>query len=132
MVACQTSFKPQPHAPYSFFSQASVRYDGTMPIWVYPLPSNTDGCEYIGSTMNSLQTLPQWRAYFGQPTAPILGTMNAMYPLGKFIRVFISAFIGDRFGQKIPMYLGVTLLILGASLQGRSRISQYSSSHVSS
>jgi MFS family permease len=71
--------------------------------------------------MNGLQTLPQWRAYFGQPTAAILGTMNAMYPLGKFIGVFISAFIGDRFGRKIPMYLGLTLLILGAGLQGGSR-----------
>jgi MFS family permease len=71
--------------------------------------------------MNGLQTLPQWRAYFGQPAASILGTMNAMYPLGKFIWVFISAFIGDRFGRKIPMYLGVTLLILGAGLQGGSR-----------
>jgi MFS family permease len=71
--------------------------------------------------MNGLQTLPQWRAYFGQPTAPILGTMNAIYPLGKFIRVFISAFIWDRFGRKIPMYLGLTLLILGAGLQGGSR-----------
>lgn len=70
--------------------------------------------------MNGLQTLPQWRAYFNHPTAPILGAMNAMYPLGKFFGVFLSAFLGDRFGRKIPLYLGLTLLLLGAGLQGGS------------
>jgi len=71
--------------------------------------------------MNGLQSLPQWRAYFNHPTAPILGTMNAMYPLGKWFGVFLSAFLGDRYGRKIPMYVGLTLLLLGAGLQGGAR-----------
>lgn len=49
-----------------------------------------------------------------------MGIMNAMYPLGEFFGVFRSAFLGDRFGSKFPMYLGLSLL-LGAALQGAAQ-----------
>jgi sugar porter (SP) family MFS transporter len=68
--------------------------------------------------MNGLQSLKVWRTYFNHPTASILGTMNAVYPIGKFFGVFITAWTGDRYGRKLPMYIGFLLLILGAGLQG--------------
>lgn len=37
---------------------------------------------FDGSMMNGLQSLSVWRDYFGNPNAKLLGTMNAMLPLG--------------------------------------------------
>jgi MFS family permease len=72
----------------------------------------------LGSVMNGLQSLQIWRAYFKHPSASVLGTMNAVYPIGKFFGVFLTAWTGDRYGRKLPMYIGFLLLILGSGLQG--------------
>lgn len=71
--------------------------------------------------MNGLQSVPQWRNYFGKPKGPVLGTVNAVYPIGKFFGVIVTAWVGDRFGRKLPMYIGLFLLILGAAVQGASQ-----------
>jgi len=71
--------------------------------------------------MNGLQSLPQWRGYFGQPSSGILGTINAMYPVGKIFGVYSAAFIGDRFGRKIPLYAGLCILMIGAAIQAASQ-----------
>lgn len=67
--------------------------------------------------MNGLQTLKIWRAFFNHPTSGILGTMNAMYPLGKICGVVCAAFLGDRFGRRIPFYVGLIILLTGAAVQ---------------
>ncbi|KAF6805297.1 lactose permease [Colletotrichum musicola] len=82
------------------FSSASVGFDGAM--------------------MNGLQTIEQWRGYFGHPTAPVLGTMNAVYPIGKIMGLVPTTWMADRYGRKAPMWLGFFLLLLGAALQGAS------------
>jgi MFS family permease len=68
--------------------------------------------------MNGLQSLKIWRTYFKHPNAAILGTMNSIYPIGKFFGVFATAWTGDRYGRKLPMYIGFLLLIMGAGHQG--------------
>ncbi|KAH3209674.1 hypothetical protein KXV86_006346 [Aspergillus fumigatus] len=50
--------------------------------------------------MNGLQTLPQWRDTFGQPTGALLGFMNAVNPVAKVIGLFPATWIGDRYGRK--------------------------------
>jgi len=70
--------------------------------------------------MNGLQTLKLWQTYFDHPTAGILGTMNAMYPLGKICGVVLAALLGDRFGRRIPFYFGLVILITGAIIQATS------------
>ncbi|KAF2809384.1 lactose permease [Mytilinidion resinicola] len=82
---------------------------------------STASIGYDGSMMNGLQSLLIWRAYFKHPTASILGTMNAVYPIGKFFGVFFTAWMGDRYGRKLPMCIGFLLLILGAGLQGGAK-----------
>jgi MFS family permease len=67
--------------------------------------------------MNGLQTLPQWRDYFNSPNASLLGLMNALYPIGKILAIFPSTWLSDRFGRKVPMWIGFVLLIFGAILQ---------------
>ncbi|PGH08297.1 hypothetical protein AJ80_07893 [Polytolypa hystricis UAMH7299] len=76
---------------------------------------------YDGSMVNGLQTLPQWWEYFNQPSASILGAMNAMYPVGKFIGVLPTTWLSDRYGRKPPMYIGLVVLIIGAAIQGAAQ-----------
>jgi MFS family permease len=71
--------------------------------------------------MNGLQSLSQWRMYFNRPSAAILGTMNAIYPVGKFFALFMTAWIGDRYGRKVPMCIGYCLLIIGAIIQAAAQ-----------
>jgi hypothetical protein len=40
-------------------------------------------------------TLKEWQKFFNMPSAPILGTINAIYPVGKVFSVFALAFLKD-------------------------------------
>jgi MFS family permease len=71
--------------------------------------------------MNGLQTLEQWREYFGNPKSSILGTMNAVYPLGNIVALFPVTWLSDRYGRKLPMLCGLVLAIIGAALQAASQ-----------
>ncbi|KAK6209867.1 lactose permease [Colletotrichum tabaci] len=75
---------------------------------------------FDGAMMNGLQTLTQWRGYFGNPSAPVLGTMNAVYPIGKIMGLVPTTYLADRYGRKVPMWVGFALLLIGAALQGAS------------
>jgi MFS family permease len=44
-----------------------------------------------------------------------------MYPVGKIVGVYVAAFIGDRYGRKIPFYGGLCILLIGAALQGAAQ-----------
>jgi MFS family permease len=68
--------------------------------------------------VNGLQTLPQWRDYFNQPSASRLGAINAMYPVGQLIGVFPATWMSDRYGRKIPIYLGFAIWGVAAGIQG--------------
>ncbi|KAH7260984.1 general substrate transporter [Fusarium redolens] len=83
------------------FSSASVGYDGSM--------------------MNGLQTLPQWREFFGNPEGALLGLMNSVYPLGKVVSLFAVSYICDRWGRKLPILIGLVTCIGFATLQGLSQ-----------
>ncbi|OTB17822.1 hypothetical protein K445DRAFT_73698 [Daldinia sp. EC12] len=79
-------------------SSASLRYDGPM--------------------MNGLQTLPQWKTFFGNPEGAILSMMNAVYPMGKVVALFLVTYISDRFGRKIPCLIGLVACVGFAIMQG--------------
>ena len=71
--------------------------------------------------MNGLQTLSTWRGYFDHPTPEMLGTLNAIFPVGKLLALPVSAFLADRFGRRWPLLFGFILAIGGAALQGASQ-----------
>ncbi|CAG9991086.1 unnamed protein product [Clonostachys byssicola] len=75
---------------------------------------------YDGSMMNGLQTLPQWRQYFGNPEGALLGLMNSVYPLGKVVSMFVVSYLCDRYGRKLPIIIGLVTCISFAILQGLS------------
>ncbi|KAF5673669.1 lactose permease [Fusarium circinatum] len=56
---------------------------------------------YDGSMMNGLQTLPQWRNFFNHPPPPLLGAINAVYPVCKILGLVPASTISDKFGRKV-------------------------------
>lgn len=68
--------------------------------------------------MNGLQTLPQWRESFDSPRGSILGVIKAVYPIGKILALFVVCWLGDRYGRRVPMIIGLSILPIGAALQG--------------
>lgn len=68
--------------------------------------------------MNGLQTLTQWKHFFGNPEGAILGMMNSIYPLGKVIALFLVTYVSDRWGRKLPIFIGLVACIGFAIMQG--------------
>ncbi|KAK4235176.1 general substrate transporter [Achaetomium macrosporum] len=75
---------------------------------------------FDGSMMNGLQTLSQWRDYFGQPSGAVLGAMNAIFPVGKLVAVVPVAWLTDRFGRKLPIWVGLLGLAAATAIQASS------------
>lgn len=71
--------------------------------------------------MNGLQTVDQWSEYFGHPKASILGVMNAVYPIGNLLGLPPATWLSDRYGRKVPTFVGIGLCIFGAALQAASQ-----------
>lgn len=71
--------------------------------------------------MNGLQTLPQWRGYFGNPKGGLLGAMNAVYPVGKVCGLLPVTWISDHYGRKTPILAGFILLLIGTVIQTASQ-----------
>ncbi|KAF4984050.1 hypothetical protein FZEAL_663 [Fusarium zealandicum] len=76
---------------------------------------------YDGSMMNGLQTLPQWREYFGNPQGATLGAMNSVYPAGKVVAMFLVTYVADRFGRKRAMVIGAFTCVAFAIMQAVSQ-----------
>ncbi|KAL6405205.1 Lactose permease [Ilyonectria robusta] len=76
---------------------------------------------YDGSMMNGLQALPQWRNFFNHPRAPLLGAINAIYPVCKILGLVPASMISDKWGRKMPMYLGLVALLVGPAVQASSQ-----------
>ncbi|PVH74232.1 lactose permease [Cadophora sp. DSE1049] len=76
---------------------------------------------YDASMMNGLQSLTQWKSYFGEPSAPILGTINAVYPVGKVLFLLPVTWLGDLFGRRVPIVIGLVCLIAFAIIQAASQ-----------
>lgn len=75
----------------------------------------------LGAMMNGLQTLEQWRNYFNHPQSALLGTINAVYPIGKILVLFPCTWLSDKYGRKCPMFVGFIFLLVGAALQGAAQ-----------
>ncbi|KGO35900.1 Major facilitator superfamily domain, general substrate transporter [Penicillium expansum] len=89
-------------------------------ILLVPLVSSS-AVGYDASMMNGLQSLTQWKTYFGHPNSAILGTLNAVYPIGKVLMVFPVSWLGDRYGRRFPMIIGLCGMVAFAIFQAASQ-----------
>lgn len=72
---------------------------------------------YDGSMMNGLLALPQWHAFMKQPTGAWLGFVNAAYSLGNVLVYPIAAWVCNKYGRKMGIYVSWVCLGTGSILQ---------------
>jgi MFS family permease len=71
--------------------------------------------------MNGLQTLPQWKAYFNNPTGALLGLVNAAQSIGSVISLPLVGWLSDRLGRRRVLLSGI-LTILAATAIGAGSV----------
>jgi sugar porter (SP) family MFS transporter len=72
---------------------------------------------FDSSMLNGMQSLPQWRKYFGHPTGTRLGAMSFGPTGGTLISVLISSQLCEKFGRRYPIFGGSLTIIFGSILQ---------------
>ncbi|OLN95585.1 Lactose permease 15 [Colletotrichum chlorophyti] len=72
---------------------------------------------YDGSMMNGLLALPQWHEFMKQPTGAWLGFINAAYSLGNLLVYPIAAWVCNKYGRKMGIYVSWFCLVVGSALQ---------------
>ncbi|KAM6524487.1 hypothetical protein FALCPG4_010099 [Fusarium falciforme] len=72
---------------------------------------------FDGSLMNSLLALPWWRDFMDNTTGAWLGFINAAYALGCAIGYPIAAYVSNRWGRKLPVWISVLLSFIGVAMQ---------------
>lgn len=65
------------------------------------------------SLLNGLQAIPAWNAYFGTPTGNWLGLFAASVYLPSFVFAFVGEQISNRYGRRVAIWVGTTILFIG-------------------
>ncbi|KAM0325855.1 hypothetical protein ACHAQA_007158 [Verticillium albo-atrum] len=76
---------------------------------------------FDGSMMNGLQSVENWRNYFGEPKGATLGLFNAAYPIGGLCAIPFISFVSDTFGRRVGLATGATICVIGATLQAAAQ-----------
>ena len=71
--------------------------------------------------MNGLQALPSWQTLMQNPIGAWLGWIGAIYWLGCGLCYPVTAWVANKWGRKIVIYIGYVGLVLGTVLQTAAR-----------
>lgn len=71
-------------------------YDGTL-YFECQTPCYNATNDAAGSLMNGLQSLEQWKDYFGQPAGVTLGLVNAAQSIGSVLAIPFIGDLSDRY-----------------------------------
>ncbi|KAH8923462.1 putative lactose permease [Atractiella rhizophila] len=70
---------------------------------------------YDGVLLTGLQGIASWQSFYGRPTGTTLGLISASYFFPKIMLApVLCAWVSDRYGRRIPMFIGAALLVAGA------------------
>lgn len=69
-------------------------------------------------TIDGLQSLDTWQAYFHNPSPGTLGPLNAIQNIGQLVALPFCAVACDRFGRVAVLLFGTLIILLGTALQG--------------
>ncbi|PSR70584.1 hypothetical protein PHLCEN_2v13522 [Hermanssonia centrifuga] len=83
------------------------------------ITASTNG--YDGSLMNSFQSLPLWKSYFGQPHGGKLGLLNAIQNIGSLAAYPFAPYLSDGLGRRRTIWIGATIMIVGVAIQSASQ-----------
>ncbi|KAF2162327.1 hypothetical protein M409DRAFT_69219 [Zasmidium cellare ATCC 36951] len=75
---------------------------------------------YDGSLMNGLQSLEQWKSYFGNPAGALLGLVNAAQSIGSVLALPIVGTFSDRYGRKAVLLAGILGVMIATVIQATS------------
>lgn len=74
----------------------------------------------IGSLMNGLQSIAEWKIYFGNPSGSVLGIVNAAQSIGSVISLPLVGILSDRIGRRLTLLSGAIVIILASIIQAAS------------
>ncbi|KAH7336660.1 general substrate transporter [Rhexocercosporidium sp. MPI-PUGE-AT-0058] len=75
---------------------------------------------FDAAMMNGLQAVPSWDLYFGKPRGAKLGILSAILPLGCVVASPFISFVGDRWGRRMGIFFGCSIMAVGGVIQGAS------------
>jgi sugar porter (SP) family MFS transporter len=76
---------------------------------------------YDGSLLNGLQSLPQWRDYFHQPSGAYLGALSNAYVFGNILAFFAASWFSDKYGRLWTIRLGTIVVSIGSAIQAAAQ-----------
>ncbi|KIJ98739.1 hypothetical protein K443DRAFT_133322 [Laccaria amethystina LaAM-08-1] len=93
----------------------------TLNAWIFLLliTSSTNG--YDGSMMNGLQSIPQWKNYFNNPTGGKLGLFNAIQTIGVLAGLPFTPYVSDGLGRRSAIFLGAVIMCIATAIQTASQ-----------
>ncbi|KAJ8502980.1 hypothetical protein ONZ45_g11257 [Pleurotus djamor] len=89
--------------------------------WIFLFLITPSNNGYDGTMMNGLQSLPQWRGFFNNPSGSMLGLLNAIQHIGSLTGYPLSAFLADGLGRRMTVWIGAVLMVMGTIVQTASQ-----------
>ncbi|KAJ8454833.1 hypothetical protein ONZ45_g19152 [Pleurotus djamor] len=89
--------------------------------WIFLFLITPSNNGYDGTMMNGLQSLPQWRGFFNNPSGSMLGLLNAIQHIGSLTGYPLSAFLADGLGRRVTVWIGAVLMVMGTIVQTASQ-----------
>ncbi|KAH7141908.1 general substrate transporter [Dactylonectria macrodidyma] len=72
---------------------------------------------FDSSMLNGLQSVPVWISDFDNPSGARLGLLGTMQVIGAIVSLPIVPFVADRYGRRLPVFVGSIFALLGTALQ---------------
>ncbi|KAF9873874.1 hypothetical protein CkaCkLH20_08608 [Colletotrichum karsti] len=82
------------------------------------VPSVTLG--FDSAMMNGLQAVATWQESFDHPQGAVLGLLTAILSLGAIMATPFISTVGDRWGRRVGIIVGSSIMATGGILQGAS------------
>lgn len=70
--------------------------------------------------MNGLQSLQQWKDFFGNPEGVMLGLINAAQSVGSVLALPFVGTLSDKYGRKPVLLSGIIMIIIASAIQAGS------------
>ncbi|KAF3168987.1 hypothetical protein TWF225_011481 [Orbilia oligospora] len=111
LVTALAHCKPNPWTPTMF----------KLYIYMFVACLNSAINGYDGSLMGGINAMTQYHDYFDvQKEGHIAGLIFATYTLGNVIGSFFSGPFSDKYGRRWGMFIGASIILLGAGVQASS------------
>ncbi|KAJ5245052.1 hypothetical protein N7489_005148 [Penicillium chrysogenum] len=75
---------------------------------------------YDGSLMNGLQSIAQWKEYFGNPSGSVLGIVNAAQSIGSVVSLPVVGILSDYMGRRLTLLSGAIVVVIASIIQAAS------------